>query len=353
MKRLLLFNLRTDADDPILGFATQWINGLAQHFDSVDVITTHQGRLAVADNVRVFSVGREKGYGRLRSFAVFYGLLFRLLLTRRYVACFAHMQPLFALLAGVPLWVFGVRQVLWYTHKERTRQLEWGTRLSWRVVSADKSSFPIDTPKLVVTGHGINTDFFTPSPQTPPPSLPPKIVYVARLTPIKHQETLIRAMAHVDAQAHLIGDIPHGYDDAYKQHLTTLTETLGLRGKVFFVGAMPPDAIQQAYYGATLAVNLSPMGLFDKAALEAMACGVPTLSANPALASLAPMFSKETLISAPDDVEGLLQRLNALLALDNAQRAKIGQAQRAGVVAHHSFNALMLTLSKLLTERLF
>jgi len=30
-KNLLLFNLKTDADDDILGFTTDWINALAPH----------------------------------------------------------------------------------------------------------------------------------------------------------------------------------------------------------------------------------------------------------------------------------------------------------------------------------
>jgi len=36
---LLLFNLATDADDPILGFTTGWLNRLAAHYTQVDVIT--------------------------------------------------------------------------------------------------------------------------------------------------------------------------------------------------------------------------------------------------------------------------------------------------------------------------
>ena len=57
--RLLLFNLVTDADHLVLAFTTDWINELAPYCEYIDVVTMQVGRLAVADNVRVFSVGRE------------------------------------------------------------------------------------------------------------------------------------------------------------------------------------------------------------------------------------------------------------------------------------------------------
>ena len=34
--------------------------------------------------------------------------------------------------------------------------------MSWRVVTADVSSFPYRTDKLRVIGHGIDTDFYAP-----------------------------------------------------------------------------------------------------------------------------------------------------------------------------------------------
>src|SRR2546428_2863676 len=37
--RILLFNLATDSDDPILGFTTRWIKALAKHVERIHVIT--------------------------------------------------------------------------------------------------------------------------------------------------------------------------------------------------------------------------------------------------------------------------------------------------------------------------
>ncbi|MBK8030925.1 MAG: hypothetical protein IPK17_15840 [Chloroflexi bacterium] len=157
---LLLFNLATDADDPILGFTTGWSNRLAAHYEHIDVITMRAGRLDVAPNVSVYSIGKERGYGEARRAVEFYRVLSTLLLRRRYAACFAHMQPLFALMSAPLLRPLNVPITLWYTHRQRHRTLEWATQVSRRVVTASPDSFPIATPKLRVLGHGIDTEFF-------------------------------------------------------------------------------------------------------------------------------------------------------------------------------------------------
>jgi hypothetical protein len=63
---LLIFNIKTDATDDVLGFTTDWINAIAAHWDRVFVITMAGGKIDVAENVRVFSLGQERNYSRPR-----------------------------------------------------------------------------------------------------------------------------------------------------------------------------------------------------------------------------------------------------------------------------------------------
>src|SRR5512139_3862152 len=88
--RLLIFNLATDIDDPILGFTTHWIGALARRVECIHVITVRAGRLDGTDNVRVHSVGKEKGYREARRVVEFYRILWRLLRHERIDACFSH-----------------------------------------------------------------------------------------------------------------------------------------------------------------------------------------------------------------------------------------------------------------------
>lgn len=354
MRRLLVFNLRTDADDHILGFTTHWLNALARHYDAVDVLTMHAGRLALADNVRVYSVGRERGYSEVRRLLNFYGMLAGLLFRHRYVACFAHMMPLFAALGAPLLKLWRVPIVVWYTHKQRTRQLEWATRFAYRVVSAVPSSYPIATPKLRPLGHGIRTDFYTPAPSAMPPLQPPEIVMVARLTEIKRQDLLLDACANLDCKLVLVGGIPDGFGGEYARHLQATVQARGWQDKVLFMGEQTPEGVRNAYWRASLALNLSPQGLFDKAALEALACGVPTLVTNPAFAETLGEDAPALIVAIPDppntpaDVSALRHAIARLLALSPAERARMCEALRAQVQALHSLEALIVRLVRVL-----
>ena len=95
---LLLFNLMTDIDHPILGFTTQWISALARRVRSIEVITMRSGRVEVPKNVRVHSVGAERGLSEPRRIIEFYRLIFGILRRVRIDGCFAHMIPEFAIL---------------------------------------------------------------------------------------------------------------------------------------------------------------------------------------------------------------------------------------------------------------
>ena len=170
LMRLLLFNLMTDERDPVLGFASNWVRRLAAQCEAVDVLTMYRGEYDLPANVRVFSAGRERGLSKAARVAGFYRHLARHLAEERYDACFAHMMPLFAGLAGPLLRARGIQTVLWYTHRQRSMQVRLGLAMSWRVVSADASSFPYRTDKLRVIGHGIDTEFYAPSTPIPSPS---------------------------------------------------------------------------------------------------------------------------------------------------------------------------------------
>ncbi len=380
--RLLLFNLMTDERDPVLGFASAWIRRLAAQCERVDVLTMYRGEYDLPSNVRVFSAGRERGLSKVARVAGFYRHLLRLLAARPYDACFAHMMPLFAGLAGPLLTARGIRTVLWYTHRQRSMQLRLGLAISWRVVSADASSFPYQTDKLRVIGHGIDTAFYAPLPHpnslpagSVPAGLRPRdparrqdeertsalaleqgapfppsggragagrqlVVQVGRLAAIKHQATTIAAVAGTDARLALIGGVQAGYRSDYERRLVNLARELGLEERCSFMGDQPAAEVRDWYRRATVAVNMSPVGLFDKAALESMACGVPTVVSNPAFAPLLGNYADLLLTAGPEDVAGLRGRLERLFALSDQERAEIGRQLREGVMRGHSLASL-------------
>lgn len=347
-ERLLLFNLRTDLDDHILGFTSGWISALLVHYAAIDVITMHRGRTDFDERVRVYSMGRERGWPAPLRLLAFYGHLLRLLLARRYQAVFSHMAPLLSILAAPLLHLFGLHLVTWYTHRQRHRQIEWAARSSWRVVSAVESSFPISTPKLRALGHGIPTDFYTPAPSI---SLdePPLLALVARLTPIKRQHLALEALVGLnDCRLVLVGGVPDGYEAEYAHHLREQVASLGLDERVILAGEQTPEQVRTWYRRASLALNLSPVGLFDKAALEGMACGTPTMVCNPAFAPL--LGEQRAALLLPEDLDAnqLRRAIQAWLARPAAERQALGLALRRAVVEQHSLERLAARLARVL-----
>ena len=191
--------------------------------------------------------------------------------------------------------------------------------------------------------------FYPPRDGDPaPPDTPRYVVHVARLMPIKHQATLIRALPTVpDAVAVFIGDERPEAPD-YRRQLETLAADLDVGDRLISTGSLPPQAVRTWYHRAAAAVNLSPVGLFDKAALEAMVCAAPTIVCNPAFDPLFGADIERLRIDSPDDHAGLAARLNALLALNPAERAALGSAISARTVEAHSLEGLIARLVRVL-----
>src|SRR5436190_1795211 len=75
--------------------------------------------------------------------------------------------------------------------------------------------------------------------------------------------------------------------------------------RVMFTGGLLADGVRDIYRRATIAINLSPPGLFDKAALESMLTGVPTVVSNPAFDPLLGDHVSRLRLDSPDDVTEL------------------------------------------------
>ena len=94
---------------------------------------------------------------------------------------------------------------------------------------------------------------------------------------------------------------------------------------------------------AHVMVNMSATGSLDKAVLEAMACGLPVVTANEAFVHLLAPW-REQLLTPPDDPESLAQHIRALMALDDDERAALGGALQALVQREHSMQRLVAQL---------
>ena len=341
LRRLLLFNLATDEKDPILGFTVDWVRALATRVANVDVITMRSGTTDLPGNVRVYSVGKERGWTEARRLVEFYRRLGLLLHEQTYDACFAHMQERFALLAAPLLKFKHIPVTLWYTHPHTPLALRAAIKTVDRVITADSSSCRVRTSKLLATGHGIDTDRFVPAFCDQSRF---RVVAVGRVTPIKRLELLIDGAARVQSrltqalEVRLIGptDI---VDTNYEAALRRRAFEKGIASQVNFVGPLGTEELIAEYQAADAVVGLTRRGSFDKSAIEGMSCGLPLLTMNPAFAPhLLAAGMPGPIVDG--NAEALGQAIGRLADVSVEERRRWGLALRAEVVRAHSLQRL-------------
>jgi glycosyltransferase involved in cell wall biosynthesis len=356
-KNLLLFNLKTDADDGVLGFTTDWINTLAPHFKKLFVITMVAGKIRVAGNVTVYSVGKENGYSIPRRIFEFYRILYRLLHTEAIDACFAHMMPLFAVMAWPLLKAKRIPIVLWYAHKTVNTTLKIAVYLVDRVVTSSSTGFQIETNKKQVIGQGIDTERFCPPVNRNNKDVPFILLYVGRLSPIKHIEVLIEAMAKlvkersgIKVQAKIIGGPLTTVDQKYASRLKLQAKDHGVDDGVEFIGSKSFHEVHKYYQMADCFVNPSDTDSVDKTVLEAMSCGVPIITSNIAFKEVLGTELATLWVIEKRNVNALYESLSLLMDMPISERRELGVMLREIVVRDHSLHRLSEKISNIVRE---
>jgi glycosyltransferase involved in cell wall biosynthesis len=350
--RVLLFNLATDADDPILGFTTRWICALAARVEFVHVVTMRTGRLEVPGNVRVHSVGKEKRRSEPRRVLEFYRLLFRILREDRIDVCFSHMIPVFTVLAAPVLRWAGVPIITWYAHPSLTWTLRLAHQASNHMVASLAKAYPYRPDKFTAIGQGIDTNLFSLDTGESPEE-PPVILSVGRLSPVKDHGTLLNAAALLKQKWRqlfrvvILGGPATSRDESYVRSLHEQVTRLGLEETVFFEAAVPIERLTSWYHRCTVTVNMTPTGSGDKVVWEAMACGRPCVVANEGFSETLGRYADPCLYTYGDS-EQLAARLQWLLSLSTAERAEMGMYFRRQVESMHSLDRLAENLIKIL-----
>lgn len=272
--RLLIVTQAVDRDDPVLGFFHRWIEEFAKKCEHVSVICLVEGAHSLPGNVRVYSLGKEKGARSSFVYASrFLSLVWRL--RREYDAVFVHMNPEYVVIAGVLWRLMGKRIGLWYVHKQVNLKLRIATLLSHVVFTASRESFRLRSTKVHHTGHGIDTGFFTPDAATARGN---HILSVGRFSKSKRHDLVIRAAALANRELRIAGEGEERGD------LESLAHSLG--AKVTFLGGLSQEQLRDEYRKAAYLVHTSETGSLDKVVLEALACDCPVITTSTAYEGL-------------------------------------------------------------------
>jgi glycosyltransferase involved in cell wall biosynthesis len=247
-----------------------------------------------------------------------------------------HMVPTFLTLAAPLAKGRRIPLLLWYTHWHASRSLRVATRLADRVLSVDRASFPLATPKLHGIGHAIDVRTFT-APPADERYGPLRLLALGRTARWKGLASLIEAFRLADIAATLELRGPSLTDDE-RAHRRELEELAGDDSRISVEPAVRRADVPALLRSVDIVVSPSEPragATLDKAVYEAAACARPVVTTNKALTPFLDGLPLQLLARA-GDVESLAAVLSDTVNAAPATRAATGLELRRRVVEQHS-----------------
>ena len=311
--RLLLVTQVVDTEDLYLSFFTQWINELALHFDSIEVICLKRGSYNPPSNVRIHSLGKERGaHFFSRIFYIVYFMLLIWRLRSRYDTVLVHMNQEYVLLAGWLWRLLGKPVSMWRNHYAGSWLTTVAAFFCTKLFCTSEHSYTARYRKTVLMPVGVDTKRFSIDDST---RTPKSILFFARMAPSKNPFLLLEALRkltekNISFTATFAGSALPEYE-AYYQSLVSRTEHYKLSERVLFVPGVPNSEAPALFHSHDIFVNCARSGMFDKAIFEAASSGCHVLASSDDLkhqAGEAYWFD--------GSVDGLAARLDGLLTSD-------------------------------------
>lgn len=133
----------------------------------------------------------------------------------------------------------------------------------------------IPRQNVKVIYNGMDSEFFTPAPDMRSPF--PLFTYVGRLKRYKGVNLILQAFALVDSPNARL-EIAGAGD--FRDELEQLTDKLGLRDRVRFLGFISPEEKRDLLRRSWATVFASPKEGWGLTNLEAQACGTPAIASD-------------------------------------------------------------------------
>lgn len=285
---LFIVTQAVDTEDPVLGFFVRWIAEFSKRVGHIDVICLKEGKHTLPANVRVHSLGKERGAASRTVYAWrFLSLAWRL--RRDYDAVFVHMNQEYILIAGWLWKLLGKRVYLWRNHYAGSLLTDSAAGFCTKIFCTSKHSYTAKYKKTILMPVGVDTERFFPDARIQ--RKPHSILFLARMSPSKRSEMLIDALAELAREgrtftASFVGS-PLPRDEAYYAGLKARTSMLGFKDTVSFLPAVSNDTTPDLYRAHQIFVNTSPSGMLDKTLFEAAASGCAVLAASKDFAAAA------------------------------------------------------------------
>jgi glycosyltransferase involved in cell wall biosynthesis len=269
------------------------------------------------ENTVVYSLGKERGYSKIRQLFRLEKFLFQHL--KEVDGVFIHMGPIYAIASFPFIKLFRKKMILWFTHGTVKWKLKLAEKMVDKILTASPESCRLkNRKKIEVVGHGIDTELFKPISEKKTSDGKFRILSVGRIAQIKDQETLVRATdilvnkEHIrDIEIKIIGSPLDEKGKEYFEKLRNLVAKKGLDNFVKFLPGIPHKKLPDVYRQNDLLINLCPTGGMDKVVLEAMASGILVLVCNQTFKRDLGNYSEELMFQNKNSYN-LAQKINNL-----------------------------------------
>lgn len=281
--RLVFVTQAADPAHPVLGATLAKIRALAERCDEVVVLADSVDESALPENVRARSFA---GTSQTERGARYLAALAPELLDRP-VAVLAHMAPIYALIAAPLARPLRVPLLLWFTQQGAGQALRNAERVVDVLLTVDRRSVPLASPKIRAIGHGIDVAALPCVPERRPPLR--RLLGLGRYAPVKGWDAAVRALAELpDATLTLHGPQLTDADREHVPALRSLAQDLGVDDRVTFGDEVAYLSVPQLFGLADAVVNATRGNAADKVVYEAAAACLPVFAASPVFDTLLP-----------------------------------------------------------------
>jgi glycosyltransferase involved in cell wall biosynthesis len=281
--KVLVITQKIDINDSVLGFFHRWVEEFAKSFEKVTVICLEKGENKLPQNIKVLSLGKERGNSKFDRVLWLYQHIWDE--RKNYDVVFVHMNQEYVLLAWWLWKVLRKKIYMWRNHPNGTLLTDLAVFFSDKVFCTSPHSYTAKFKKTVIMPVGIDTNFFKPGPKAT--RKPNSVIFAGRIAPIKRVEEFVDwVIEQRNKGKNLTATIAGGaasQDLEYEKKVKDKVSQNGLSNFVKFIGPVNQKDLLALYQASELYVNLTPSGSMDKSILEAAACETKIFVENKAL----------------------------------------------------------------------
>jgi len=276
IERMVIFNLATDENDPLLAFTSDWINAFSELVNVTEVVSTHVGNHSLPETIKVYEIGGGTIFRKSLAILklIYHGM--RIIANNRNTLIFHHMSTYSAFILGPLFRLRGFKQGLWYSHNRDSIILRVGSIVVNHIFSPTLDSFPFKSKKLHPVGHGISLKRFDhPEYENPNRN---GIVSIGRVSEVKRLDKLISGLSESkvkDKSITLVGPIL-GQNNLYDS-LVSLAKQNNLL--LNFSPTVPYTEVAKTLSDYSMCYTGSPKTV-DKSSIEGALMGCFVLSEN-------------------------------------------------------------------------